>query len=175
MNWVVGKPCPDVTCKSTLTPLCRLLRLLARDYTMNWVVGKTCPDVTCKSTLTPLRRMLRFKLKPNYYTWAPSRTKLQNELQYRIVSDVYRPCSWYIHWNRHDCNLSCLVAQSALVTDKHFLCSEMLLACQSMYCRLIRQFLVCIRIAKCFMNINNAKNSENERTFCLWMYYICTC
>jgi hypothetical protein len=92
-------------------------------------------------------RVFHLKRNPNYYTWTPSPTKRQNQWQYWILAAVSHCCSWCTVWNRYGRNLSCFVTQWALVTDKHFLCPEILLPFGVLSCS---YFLVRIRIAKCF-------------------------
>jgi hypothetical protein len=50
---------------------------------------------------------------------------------------------------------------------------------QSVYCCLIRYFLVRIRTAKCFTNSSSRFRCEvtfeNEHTFCSWIHHIRTC
>jgi hypothetical protein len=74
-------------------------------------------------------------------------------------------------------NFSCFFARWALVADKHFCVPK---CCyQSVYCYLIRYFLVRIRNAKCFANSSKrflcVVMFENEHTFCSWIHHICTC
>jgi hypothetical protein len=80
-------------------------------------------------------------LYPTYYTWNPSRIKRRNQWQYWILAAVSRCCSWCTAWNLYG-----RVARLALVTDKHFLCPEILLPV-GVLC-VIRHFLVRIRIAE---------------------------
>jgi hypothetical protein len=91
-------------------------------------------NLTCGHTLAVLARNHRktndryvlLKRNPIYYTWTTSRTK-RNQWQYWILAAVSRCCSWCTAWNRYGRNFSCFVARWALVTDKHFLCPEILL------------------------------------------------
>jgi hypothetical protein len=108
--------------------------------------------------------------------WTPSRTKLRIQWQYWILAAVFRCCSWGTAWNRYGRNFSCFVPQWALVTN---------IPCvpkycyQSVYCCLIRYFLVRIRIAKCFTYsskwFQREVMSENEHTFWSCIHHVRTC
>jgi hypothetical protein len=83
------------------------------------------------------------KHNPNYYTWTSSCTKQWNQWHYWILAAVFRCCSCAA-WNRYGRNFSCFVTWWVLVTDKHFLCSKILLPvsvlsysvlpCRDMHC-----------------------------------------
>jgi hypothetical protein len=74
-----------------------------------------------------LYRVFYVKCNPNYHAWTPKRTKRRNQWQYWILAAVSRCCSWCTAWNRYGRNFSCFVARWTFVTDKHFLCPDILL------------------------------------------------
>jgi hypothetical protein len=81
---------------------------------------------------------------------ATSRTKRWNQCQYWILAAVSRCCSWCTALNWYACNFSCFFTRWTLVTDKHFLCSEILSRVGELLSYSV--LLIRIRVAKCFMN-----------------------
>jgi hypothetical protein len=114
--------------------------------------------------------VFHLKRNPNCNTWTPSCTKRRNQWQYWIFAAVSRCCSWCAAWNMYGRSFSCFISRWALVTNT----SCVPKCCyQSVYCCLIRYFLVRIRIAKCFTNSSKRIRCEvmfeNEHTFGSWI------
>jgi hypothetical protein len=79
-----------------------------------------------RRSLHSLYSAVHLKRNPQLAHMNPSCTKRWTRWQYWILAAVSRCCSWCTAWNRYGHNFSCFAARRTLVTDRHFLCPEML-------------------------------------------------